>query len=90
MIFPEVMPKTKYGKKKKPRNPIGTLGNSYNGRSRLGDRARMRHISRHPQSCSVRKRNNTYFFVSNETYFDFRVSYLQNDVAWPIKTEFVI
>ena len=28
---------------KKPRNPIGTSGNSYNGRSWLGDQAGMRH-----------------------------------------------
>ena len=37
-MFPGVMPYVKKLKKeKKPRNPIGTPGNSYNGRSRLGD-----------------------------------------------------
>ena len=53
----------------------------------------MQHIPHHPQSCSVQKRNTTYFFVSfpeKRTYFDFRVNYLDSEVEWPIKTEFVI
>ena len=86
-IFLGVMPKIKNRKKeKKPRNPISSPGNSYNGRSMLEDRARMRHISHHPKSSSVRKRNTTSFLFP----FYFRVNYFHNEVEWPIKTGFVI
>ena len=47
---------------KMSKNPIATPDNSYNGRSRLGDPARMRHISHHPKSCSVLKPKTTYFW----------------------------
>ena len=44
-----------------------------------GDRARMRHISHHPNSCSVRKRNTIDFLFFQKTekriYFDFGVNY---------------
>ena len=46
---------TNLKKRKKPRNLIGTPGNSYNGRSRLGDQALMWLISHHPQRYSVQK-----------------------------------
>ena len=52
-------------KRKKPRNPIATPGNSYIGRSRLGDQARMRHISHHPGAAqSVDKTVLIFCFVS--------------------------
>ena len=63
--FPRSNAENKKSKKrKKRRNPLGTPDNS----RRLGDRARMRHISHYTKSRFVRKQYLFFCFLRSETY----------------------